>query len=171
MRIGTQSLVVGAALLLVASLLVRADDTVTTESTVDPGPNRADEPLRERFSFPAAVRFLDAVALTWYKQHNCFTCHSDYAFHLARPAVNPKASAHATVRQALEYLAENPRQTNYWITEAVMVASILAQNDAATTGKLHPATRKALDRIWTLPRDDGGWTWMKNNEPPSEIDD
>ena len=171
MRIRTQDLVVGAALLLGVCLLLRANDAVTEENAVDPGPNRADEPLREKFSLPAAVRFLDAVALTWHKQHNCFACHSDYVFLLARPAVNPKTAAPTTTRQALEHLAENPRQTDYGSTEAVMVASILAQNDAATTGKLHPTTRKALDRIWTLQREDGGWTWMKNNEPPSEVDD
>jgi len=171
MRSRTKGLVICAAILSAASLLLLADDTVTTENAVDPGPNRADEPLIERFSFPSAVRFIDSVALTWHKQHNCFACHSDYVFLLARPAVNPKASAHATIRQVLEHLAENPRQTDYSVTEAVMVASILAQNDAATTGKLHPSTRKALDRIWTVQREDGGWTWMKNNEPPSEIDD
>jgi squalene-hopene/tetraprenyl-beta-curcumene cyclase len=171
MGIRTQGLVISAAILAGACLLLRADDAVTAENAVDPGPNRADEPLREKFSLPAAVRFLDAVALTWHKQHNCFACHSDYAFLVARPAVDSKAPAHTTVRQALEHLAENPRQTDYASTEAVMVASILAQNDAATTGKLHPATRQALDRIWTLQREDGGWTWMKNNEPPSEVDD
>jgi squalene-hopene/tetraprenyl-beta-curcumene cyclase len=171
MRIRTQGLVIGAAILVGTCLLLCAEDAVTAENAVDPGPNRADEPLREKFSLPAAVRFLDTVALTWHKQHNCFACHSDYVFLLARPAVNAKASAHMTVRQTLEHLAENPRQTDYASTEAVMVASILAQNDAATTGKLHPATRKALDRIWTLQREDGGWTWMKNNEPPSEVDD
>ena len=171
MGIRTQGLVIGAAIIVGTCLLLHAEDGVTAENTLDPGPNRADEPLREQSSLPAAVRFLDTVALTWHKQRNCFACHSDYVFLVARPAVNAKAPAHATVRQALEHLAENPQKTNYESTEAVMVASILAQNDAATTGKLHPATRKALDRIWTLQREDGGWSWMKNNEPPSEVDD
>jgi squalene-hopene/tetraprenyl-beta-curcumene cyclase len=57
------------------------------------------------------------------------------------------------------------------VTEAVMVASMLAQNDALTTGTLHPTTRKALDRMWTVQREDGGFDWMKFNQPPSEIDD
>jgi squalene-hopene/tetraprenyl-beta-curcumene cyclase len=57
------------------------------------------------------------------------------------------------------------------VTETVMVASVLAQNDALTTGKLHPATRQALDRIWSVQREDGGFDWMKYNQPPSEIDD
>ena len=52
-----------------------------------------------------------------------------------------------------------------------MVASMLAQNDALTTGKLHPTTRKALGRMWTMQREDGGFDWMKYNQPPSEIDD
>jgi squalene-hopene/tetraprenyl-beta-curcumene cyclase len=52
-----------------------------------------------------------------------------------------------------------------------MVAAVLSLNDAATTDKLHPLTRKALDRMWTLQREDGGWTWQKGNKPPSGIDD
>ena len=158
-------------MLLVASLLLSADDRVTMENATYPGPNRADEPFIEEFSFSAAVRFMDTAALTWQKKRKCFACHSNYALLLARPAVSHEAPAHATIRSALEHLAENPRQTRYWVTEAVMVASVLAQNDAATTGKLHPSTRKALDRIWTAQREDGGWTWLDDNEPPSEIDD
>jgi squalene-hopene/tetraprenyl-beta-curcumene cyclase len=57
------------------------------------------------------------------------------------------------------------------VAKAVLTASVLAQNDALTTGNLHPATRKALDRMWTMQRADGGFDWMKNNQPPSEIDD
>jgi hypothetical protein len=101
---------------------------VTMENVVDPGPNRADEPFTGKFSFSAAVRLMDSVALTWQKQHECFACHSDYAFLLARPAVSHKVPAHASVRLALEHLAENPRQADFSVTEAVMVASILAQN-------------------------------------------
>ena len=48
---------------------------------------------------------------------------------------------------------------------------MLAHNDAATTGKLHPLTRKALDRIWTVQSANGGWIWQKGNKPPSGIDD
>ena len=44
-------------------------------------------------------------------------------------------------------------------------------NDAATTGKLHPMTRKALDRMWTVQKPDGGWDWLKCDWPPCEHDD
>jgi squalene-hopene/tetraprenyl-beta-curcumene cyclase len=47
----------------------------------------------------------------------------------------------------------------------------LALNDAATTGTLHPATRKALDRMWTLQRPNGAWNWLKCGWPPYENDD
>ena len=147
------------------------DEPLTLENVVPPGRNRPDEPLRDEFSMKAAVRYLDTAALTWQKQRSCFSCHSNYAFLMARPSVSHEVPAHRQIRQAAEHLATHPRDKAYWVTETVMVASVLAQNDAATTGKLHPATRFALDRIWTAQRDDGGFTWLDNDEPPSEIDD
>jgi squalene-hopene/tetraprenyl-beta-curcumene cyclase len=152
---------------LLAAVLA-TDEGVTLENVVSPGPNRADEPFAEEFSMQEAVRFLDSSALTWQKQRNCFSCHSNYAFLMARPAVTHDVPAHMQIREAAEYLATHPRKTGYAPTEAVMVASVLAQNDAATTGQLHSATRFALDRIWELQREDGGWKWLDDNEPPSE---
>ena len=46
-----------------------------------------------------------------------------------------------------------------------------ALNDAATTGQLHPLTRKALDRVWTLQKPGGGFDWLKAALPPLEYDD
>jgi squalene-hopene/tetraprenyl-beta-curcumene cyclase len=133
--------------------------------------NRPDEPFRDEFSIDEAVRFLDEAALSWQKKYSCFACHSDYAFLTARPLVSWKVPAHEHLRAKLEHLAENPREGKHRATYAVMTASVLAQNDALTTGKLHPATRAALDRMWSHQRVDGGFDWMKNNQPPSEIDD
>jgi squalene-hopene/tetraprenyl-beta-curcumene cyclase len=53
----------------------------------------------------------------------------------------------------------------------VATAVALAGNDAATTGRLHPLTRRALDRMWTLQRPDGAWNWLKCDWPPYEHDD
>src|SRR5207302_8083826 len=58
-----------------------------------------------------------------------------------------------------------------WDAEVVASAAALAFNDARVTGKLHPATRTALDRMWTVQRGDGGWSWLKCNWPPMEHDD
>jgi len=156
---------------LLPATILYANEGVTLENVVSPGVNRSDEPFAEEFSMQKAVRFLDSAALTWQKQRKCFSCHSNYAFLMARPAVNHDVPAHKQIREAAEYLATHPRKTSYQSTEAVMVASVLAQNDAATTGKLHPATRLALDRIWEFQRDDGGWKWLNDNEPPSEIEE
>ncbi|MHC4625839.1 MAG: hypothetical protein ACYTDV_02555 [Planctomycetota bacterium] len=148
-----------------------AGEGITLENVVSPGPNCADEPFAEKFSMQQAVRFLDSAALTWQKQRKCFSCHSNYVFLMARPAVTHEVTAHRQIRKAADFLATHPRKTFYQATESVMVASVLAQNDAATTGKLHPATRQALDQMWEHQRDDGGWKWLDDNEPPSEIEE
>jgi squalene-hopene/tetraprenyl-beta-curcumene cyclase len=156
---------------LLSPTALSASEAVTLANVVSPGPNRVDEPFAEEFSLQRAVRFLDSAALTWQKQRKCFSCHTNYAFLMARPAIAHDVLAHKQIRDAAEFLATHPRKTHYQATEAVMVASVLAQNDAATTGKLHPATRFALDQIWDLQRDDGGWKWLDENEPPSEIEE
>jgi len=155
----------------VGAAISSAEEPLTLENVMPLEANRPDEPIRDEFSGDAAVRFLDAVALNWKKDRKCFACHSDYAFFFTRPLAGWKVPAHEQLRAKLEHLAENPRRVKYQVTERVMVASMLAQNDALTTGKLHPITRKALDRIWTVQREDGGFDWMKYNQPPSEIDD
>jgi len=155
----------------VMAAISAADEPLTFENVTPLEANRPDEPIRDEFSIDAAARFLDATALNWQKNRKCFACHSDYAFFYTRPVVGWKAPAHQQLRSRLEHLAENPRDVKYRMTEAVMVASMLAQNDALTTGKLHPTTRKALDHMWTMQREDGGFDWMKYNQPPSEIDD
>jgi squalene-hopene/tetraprenyl-beta-curcumene cyclase len=57
------------------------------------------------------------------------------------------------------------------VTEVVATAATLAFHDAQSTGKLHPMTRKALDRMWTVQRADGSWDWNKHNLPPQEYDE
>jgi squalene-hopene/tetraprenyl-beta-curcumene cyclase len=150
-----------------------ATEPVTLDNVVDPGPNTPDEPLAAEFSRDKAVHFLDSAALQWQKQRKCFTCHTNYAFLYARPTIDSQVEAHRQVRLFAEQLVSDrwrdkgPR----WDAEVVATAAALAHNDRATTGKLHPLTRTALDRMWTLQRDDGGWTWLKCDWPPMESDD
>lgn len=137
------------------------------------GLNRADEPLRKTFSLSAAGEFLDHSATKWYETNKCFTCHTNFYYLMARPGIAGKAPAHTEVRKQLEELVEKrwgesgPR----WDAEVIMAGAILAQHDTATTGKLHETTRKALDRIWSVQRKDGGFTWLKCKWPPMESDD
>jgi len=138
-----------------------------------PGPNRADEPLASRFSLASAGQFLDTAAVDWTTNRKCFTCHTNFAYLIARPAIGGDSSAQRQVRSALEEMVdgrwehEGPR----WDAEVVMTGAVLALNDSATTGKLHAATRNALGRMWKLQRADGGWTWLKCHWPPMENDD
>jgi len=164
-----------AAVCLLIGVALAANGTaaeIPTPDDVQPvDPNRHDEPLRGQFSLRAAAEFLDAAVLAWEKDRKCLACHSGYAYMVSRPLTGWNVPAHQRLRSALERLAEHPRDVKYRATEAVMVASVLAQNDALTTGKLHPTTRKALDRMWTMQREDGGFDWIKSNQPPSEVDD
>ncbi len=132
---------------------------------------RSDEPLRDEYSFGAAVAFLDNAAKTWQSDRKCFACHSNYTFMETRPLVSWKTPVHEELRAELEQLGANPRKVSFRVMEGVMVACVLAQNDALTTGKLHPVTRQSLDYMWTLQSEDGGFDWLKSDQPPSEVDD
>lgn len=157
---------VGAAF-LVCPILAQAQEKG------GPGPNRPDEPLAKTFSLERAVVFLDAASLEWQKSRNCFTCHTNLAYMYARPLVSAEGKVHQHIRQELEKLvterwqAKGPR----WDAEVVAAAAALAFNDAHTTRKLHPTTRIALERMWTVQKEHGGWNWLKCAWPPMENDD
>jgi len=150
-----------------------AVEPVTLDNVVDPGANSAEEPLAEQYSLEKAVHFLDSASLQWQKQRKCFTCHTNYLYLYARPAVSADAPAHQAVRQFAEELVrerwedKGPR----WDAEVVATAAALALNDRATSGKLHGVTRQALDRMWTVQRSDGGFDWLDCDWPPMESDD
>jgi squalene-hopene/tetraprenyl-beta-curcumene cyclase len=140
------------------------------------GPNSADEPLAERFSLERGARFLDEVSVDWTRERKCGTCHTNYAYMMARPAVKgTKSSEMSEIRSFFEGRVagwDKPEKSAKprWDAEVVATAAALSFNDAATTGKLHPLTRAALDRTWTLQRDNGSWEWLKCDWPPLEHD-
>ena len=119
------------------------------------------------------TRFLDTAALHWTKHRQCFACHTNFAYLIARPKVNADNTAHRELRAALEEMVEKRWETDgpRWDAEVVMSAATLALNDAATTGELQPTTRKALTRMWQVQRADGGFDWLKCGWPPMESDD
>jgi squalene-hopene/tetraprenyl-beta-curcumene cyclase len=168
--------VVVAGLTVAAStpLPVRGGEPRQEPATLEaPAANTPDEPLAAEFSARKATEFLDGVSLHWTRHHKCGTCHTNYAHMMARPARGESASPAADeIRKFFENRAANwdnakPR----WDTEVVATAITLAINDAETTGKLHPITRQALDRMWTLQQPDGAWDWLKCDWPPLESDD
>jgi squalene-hopene/tetraprenyl-beta-curcumene cyclase len=139
------------------------------------GPNTPDEPLRKLYSSEAAVRFLDAVAVNWQRENKCFACHTGYAYLLARPSIAWDVPVHCQIRAAAERAAEQDRSQAKEpdrSSESILLAAALAINDAHTTHMLHATTRRALDRMWALERDDGSWPWPSRCKwPPSEIDE
>lgn len=150
-----------------------AENPLSIENVVDPGPNAADEPLANQFSTSKAVTFLDSAALTWQKERKCFSCHTGFLYLYSRPAVSADAVAHRQIRTFAEELVQKrwPEHNPRWDAEVVAAAAALAFNDAATTGKLSPTSRTALDRMWTIQKDHGGWDWLKCDWPPMESDD
>lgn len=137
------------------------------------GSNRPDEPLAEKFSIDRAAKFLDATSLKWQKQRKCMTCHTNYAYLYARPAISSESDAHGDVRAYAESLVNDrwEKQGPRWDAEVIATAAALAYNDAKTTGKLHDSSRKALDRMWSIQQSDGGFDWLKCGWPPMESDD
>jgi squalene-hopene/tetraprenyl-beta-curcumene cyclase len=151
-----------------------SDEPVTLENVGNPGKNDPAEPLAEEFSAAKAARYLDVAAVGWQKTFGCMTCHTNYLYLLSRPAVSSDVIAHSTVRNYAEKLVSDrwPAKGPRWDAEVVMTAATLAGNDAQTTGKLHPLTKEALDRVWTVQREDGGFDWYKVcHWPPYEDDD
>lgn len=158
------------AVVLASSL---AADELTLDNVTTPAANSDDEPLADSFSLEKATRFLDQASLDWTSNRKCFTCHTNYAYLMARPAISADVTAHKQVRAALEEMVDKRWETEgpRWDAEVVMSAAVLALNDHATTGKLHPMTSKALKRMWALQREDGGFDWLKCGWPPMESDD
>lgn len=149
----------------------------TPGSFPKPAANSADEPHVSSVSLTAAARFLDAVAVNWTRERKCGTCHTNVPYLFARGTLkDAPTEGPALVRRFFEDRAAHwdddaktakPR----WDAEVVTTAVALAFDDAHTSGKLHPLTRKALDRMWTLQRPNGAWNWLKCTWPPFEHDD
>src|SRR5207244_2372099 len=152
--------------------IARADEPSLKKYT-PPAESKQDEPLAKQFSMDKAVNFLDSAALHWTDKRGCFSCHTNLAYLYARPTVSAKAPAHDDVRLALENLVTKrwPDKKPRWDAEVVVAAAALAYNDSLTTRKLHPVTKTALDRMWTVQQKDGGFRWLKLNQPPMEFDD
>jgi squalene-hopene/tetraprenyl-beta-curcumene cyclase len=169
-RFCTSIIVIIAALTLHG--VARADEPSLKKYT-PPAESKKDEPLAKEFSLDNAVNFLDNAALQWTDKRGCFSCHTNLAYLYTRPMVSAQAPAHDDIRNALENLVTKrwPEKKPRWDAEVVVAAAALAHNDAHTTRRLHPVTKTALDRIWTVQKKDGGIRWLNINQPPMEFDD
>lgn len=154
-----------AAILLLLTPLAFAD-------VVKPAPTKPDEPVAATLDMGKAASFIDGVALNWTRERKCMTCHTNVPYMLARPKVtggDPKP-----MQEIRGFLEANVKK---WETskpksdyDVVATAVALTWNDVATTGQLHPATKAALDKMWTVQLDDGSWSWPDCDWPPLEHD-
>lgn len=122
-------------------------------------PASPDEPMAAAFSPQKAADYLDGIALAWTRERKCGTCHTNYAYMMGRPALGHENTAvngeiHAFFADKVEHRSYSPS-----LPHALILAGVLAINDAETTGHLDPITRQALDRMWELQGPDGAWEY------------
>lgn len=138
--------------------------------------NSPDEPFVKTMSFAKTAEFLDHQSRAWTQIKKCGTCHTNYPYLLSRPQLGGDLKALDEVRGFFEKRIANwdsgkkedaPKRD----TEVIATAAALALQDGLNNGKLHPLTRKALDRMWTLQQENGAWNWLKCGWPPLEHDD
>ena len=76
------------------------------------------------------------------------------------------------LREFMEYrVAHWETDKPLWDAEVLITAASLAIHDARSSGRLQLPTRTALERMWSLQRQDGAWEWLKADSPPFEHDD
>lgn len=148
----------------------------------------------------AAAAYLDQRALWWMgwqdaaRDHGtfCVSCHTTLPYVLARPALRKVlAEPGPSVKESL-FLENISKRVRLWkevapvyndkedglnkgvesrATEAVLLAFILASNDAQT-GKLSTDTRLAFDNLWALQQttgeNKGAWLWQSFDLNPWE---
>jgi squalene-hopene/tetraprenyl-beta-curcumene cyclase len=137
-----------------------------------PAPTKDTEPFAKEFSAAKAAEYLDGVGVNWTRTQQCITCHTNMPYLTARPLL-PGDDGWKEVRTFLEDDVKSwanggkPRGDAY----VVATAFALAFNDTQKTGKLHDATKAALDRMWDVQKQSGEWKWLKCEWPPLEHDD
>lgn len=133
-----------------------------------PAPTTPDEPFADAVSLARSAEYLDGATMAWHRARKCAACHTTYPYLMARPMLgDARAPARLEVRK---FFADRVgewdsggkgagiREGTEGVTEVVAIAATLAFHDAQSTGKLHPRTRQALDRMWQLQHEDGSWT-------------
>lgn len=151
-------------LALVLALLALPASVAFGEDRPDrPSPSSDEEAIGD-YSVERGTRFLSAVSVNWTRERKCGTCHTNYAHMMAGPLFG-KSPELLEVRSFFGKRAagwDDPDEKAKPIAdgEIVATAAALAFYDAASTGKLQPTSRSALDRMWTVQRADGAWDWF-----------
>jgi len=166
-------------MILVRSLLVLWLLAVCSQAQDAPGPNRADEPLLERFSLARAVDFTDVIAPAWSARHDCVTCHTNGLYLLSRSWVEAESEVLEDTREfAREYLrrfiedGEQPSGRRGKDEGLVATAAMLAISESRSEAGLSQISERALLHAFELQDEQGHWSgWLKCGWPPFEVDD
>ncbi|MDC0276061.1 hypothetical protein OAL00_03920 [Verrucomicrobiales bacterium] len=177
MRISILKGLIGGFFFVSTALVAQSQNPVITLEDVpdDLQTITPDEPIAAEFSPAKAAQYLDQASLTWQKKKKCATCHTNMSYMMARPALSSFQKDSGEVRAFYEaypneHWKKKPpsEKQGFW---TIVVGTGLTFNDLQTTGKLSDVTREALDLIWTVQREDGGWRWPHCDYAPLEIDD
>lgn len=166
-----------AALLLGASVVHAQDGESSPVKKVTYPNGSPDEPLLKELSLTRAAESLDRTAVAWVQKNKCGSCHTGWpyvstrAVLLAELPTDSLANVRTFFEGRITNWEEDEKVKKHQHREIVGTSTALAIHDAQTAGKLHPVTRQALDRMWTLQRKDGAWSWPKCDWPPFEVDD
>ena len=89
--------------ILVIACLSMSDAVAQQQTLADVKPltpNSDREPLAKSFSLDKGIDFLDQAALDWTGRRKCFTCHTNFAYLMARPMVASEVPASQAGSQA-----------------------------------------------------------------------
>ena len=144
-------------------------------------PATPDEPLAKEFSLENAARALDAGSINFAQQHRCVQCHANLMYAVARPLLASVLEPPPDMRTFLEWIVterwpktvvydyigpDHPARKGHGeqkiATEPIAIAIQLSSSDRAV-GKLHPATKRALEEVISRQRpDDGGFNYVRD---------
>ncbi len=135
--------------------------------------NDPHEPIARQFSLDRGTEYLDGLTRQWTKEVGCVTCHTTLSYFTSYSTLrNEPGSAVDELREFIEYRVANWESDKpLWDAEVLVTAASMIVHDSKTTGKLQPQTHAALERMWSLQREDGSWNWLKAATPPFEYDD
>ncbi len=127
----------------------------------------ATEPVRESFSFLAALGYVEDGSRAWTKKRQCVSCHTNGSYMLTRPALTstlgppPEEARDFFVSELGEWVAKENRdklREGLTPTQIAYVAAGLATWDRHVTGELSPETETALDLLFDLQSEDGSFS-------------
>lgn len=166
--------------------------TGSVETSNAASPDSPDTATASSWDPKAAAAYLDQRAQWWEgwgqaareRGTFCVSCHTAMPYALARPALHKALGERAPTQNERVFIENATKRVRLWKdlaplysdkeygankgnesrgTEAVLLAFILANNDAQS-GKLSDDTRTAFDNLWALQQATGdykgAWLWQ-----------